>query len=252
LDLYPDLAWVLGEFKSSEGFAFFHCVMRVCLRACDRVVAVAHGMRPYLEQHYGVEAEVIEPWPQEPPVFGAATPAVEGPHWLYSGNLGRAHDFETMLDAQRRLEERGVGASLVIQGDGQAHAQAKRMAEQLGLKRVIWSGYVESERVPSTLAAADVLVATQKEETRGMLWPSKLALASCVSRKILWIGPEWTGRPSHSAVFRPGEAAAVAEWLEEAFRVREGGLSSAQSLSRIRSARGNGRAQWLRLLQENG
>jgi hypothetical protein len=248
LDLYPDLAWALGECRSSEGFGVLHAVARGCLRRCRRIVSVAPPMREYLQGHYGVESEVIAPWPHRLETFSSAPPACAGPHWIYSGNLGRAHDFLTMLQAQQHLERQGIEATLVIQGDGGGRKEAEAWAERLGLRRVLWKAYAPAEEAAAVLAQAGALVVTQKAEVAGMLWPSKLALAQCVSNAVFWIGPPISGLPPSLRCFKPGDGAALAEALRLRFAGGEPGLSSGRILENIRSARKRGQRQWQELV----
>ena len=35
--------------------------------------------------------------------------------WIYSGNLGRAHEWETLLRAQQLIEQRGVARHAVVE-----------------------------------------------------------------------------------------------------------------------------------------
>jgi hypothetical protein len=140
--------------------------------------------------------------------------------WVYSGNLGRAHEWRTLLDAQRAVEEAGGEWRLLFQGGGPSWPAAKETAEGLGLKRCDWRAYVAEDELPASLLAADVLVVTQKPETCGLLWPSKLALVTSLPRAILWVGPtdraiarELKGMPQ-AGVFAPGDADGVAKWLE--------------------------------------
>jgi glycosyltransferase involved in cell wall biosynthesis len=143
------------------------------------------------------------------------------PVWLYSGNLGRAHDWRTILDAQRLVESTGSPWRLVFQGGGPSWPAAQDYARELGLRQCDWRPYVTEEELPASLLAADVLVVTQKPETCGLLWPSKLALVTSLPRAILWVGPtdraiaRDLGALPQSALFSPGDPAPVARWLAD-------------------------------------
>ena len=144
--------------------------------------------------------------------------------WLYSGNLGRAHEWHALLDAQKQLEERGLPIRLVFQGDGASRALAIAYAEQQGLRGCEWKGYVGEEELLSSLMDAHLLVVTQRPETRGLLWPSKLALLERLPRPVLFIGPpdgaiaERLRRRGNAGVFAPDQAQAVAGWIEALYR----------------------------------
>jgi hypothetical protein len=141
--------------------------------------------------------------------------------WLYSGNLGRAHDWQTLLAAQAELESRGIDVMLVFQGGGPQWDIAKTRATELGLRNIYWRNYVPQNQLCVSLLQAECLAATQLPIVRGLLWPSKLALMLGLPRPILFVGPQNSAiaalvksRP-RTGVFAPGDFAAVARWIEE-------------------------------------
>lgn len=221
MDLYPELARVLGEFRVQFIGDFLQRLMGWAYRRADLVVALDEDMAKHLQQ-YRVQAQVVRPWllsELEP------RPDLDLPHdskiWVYSGNLGRAHEWETLLQAQSLLEQRGLPFRLRFQGGGGNWAAAQEKARELGLKQCDWLPYAEPERVRASLLECAVLVVTQQPGARGLLWPSKLALMRSLPRPLLWVGPEGAIAQElsvlpHAGVFKPGEAKAVAEWLTRA------------------------------------
>jgi hypothetical protein len=139
--------------------------------------------------------------------------------WIYSGNLGRAHEWETLLAAQAILERRGAGIRLLFQGGGPSRPAAEARAGELGLRQCEWKGYVDEAVLPDALRAGKVLVVTQLPAAQGLLWPSKLGLILSLPRPILWVGPVdgAIGRKlqalPQAGVFAPGEAVDMANWL---------------------------------------
>jgi hypothetical protein len=175
----------------------------------------------------GVTARIVPPWVPASLLKAYSSYSSHSsqtshpPTWLYSGNLGRAHEWRTLLDAQRILEAAGSSWRLVFQGGGPAWPAAREYAGQLELARCDWRPYVPEEQLPASLMAADVLIVTQKPETCGLLWPSKLALVTALPRPILWVGPadraiarDLAALPQ-AGIFRPGDAAGIARWLGE-------------------------------------
>jgi colanic acid biosynthesis glycosyl transferase WcaI len=71
---------------------------------------------------------------------------------------------------------------------------------------------------------ARVTVATQRPETCGLLWPSKVGVLMQLPRPLLWVGPtrsaiaDLVAANPRNGIFPPGDAAGVADWLEEEFR----------------------------------
>ena len=70
------------------------------------------------------------------------------------------------------------------------------------------------------LFAANMLVATQREVTRGLLWPSKLAVLKHVPRPLLWIGPKAGSiaktlkRLPNAGIFGADEPREIASWIK--------------------------------------
>ena len=214
----------LGEIRAGSGLhRLTRHLMTGAYRSCDTLIALDPDMAAALALH-GPKAElqVQAPWPEaiqappEPPATGRRPEFV----WLYSGNLGRAHEWRTLLDAQKQLELEGedleIEVNLIFQGGGAERAPAMAYAAQIGLSRCSWQPYVDDEQLPATLLNADCLIATQKPETLGFLWPSKLALAVHLHRPILWIGPADAAVARQLAAqghhcFQQGESTAVAQ-----------------------------------------
>jgi len=226
MDLYPDVAVALGEVR--EG-STLHRVTRSLMervyRACDLVVVLDREMAARVGPD-PLRCEIVPPWPPE---VGSVHSQTEVPSadftWLYSGNLGRAHEWRTLLEAQSLLGRDGAEVNLVFQGGGAERQAAQGLADELGLKRCFWRDYAPEDTLVSSLLAADALVVTQRPGTAGCLWPSKLALALTVDRPVLWIGAtnggvaEVVSEAGHSS-FAPGEATALAQRLRELAEAR--------------------------------
>jgi colanic acid biosynthesis glycosyl transferase WcaI len=101
----------------------------------------------------------------------------------YSGNLGRAHDGETLLAAARLLEqESGVLFSFV--GGGHYFAQLRAA----GLANLQLRGYVPEDRLGESLGAADVHLVTLLPAFEGLIVPSKFYGAAAAGRAVIFVG----------------------------------------------------------------
>ncbi len=219
MDMYPELAVELGEIgRNSPVAKVTGWAMRGVYRRAKTIIALDEDMAQRFRA-LGVEPACIRPWVTQP-AFAAAACDPETPWtWIYSGNLGRAHEWETLLAAQAFLEQRGVDARLLFQGGGPSWKAAQAKAASLGLRHCEWKGYAAAEELPASLLRSEVLVATQLPAVRGLLWPSKLALMLTMPRPILFVGPpdgaiaaELRGFP-HAGIFAPGDADGVARWV---------------------------------------
>lgn len=252
MDLYPDLAVALGEISAGPMSTLIGRLMHWGYGR-SQVVSVDPDMADLFAKR-GIESEAIRPW-----VIGAGDMAAPTPllrrdpfRWLYSGNLGRAHEWRTLIEAQALLEQRACPATLVFQGRGASRKPAEARAKELGLQRVEFADYAPPETFTRSLLEAGALVATQLPTTAGLLWPSKLALLAAIPRPFLWIGPE-DGQVAHAArrsgnyVFRPGDAAGLATRVERL--VSASATAVTLDLERLRADRQAALKRWVEILE---
>ncbi|MCE9520400.1 MAG: hypothetical protein K8R87_12715 [Verrucomicrobia bacterium] len=223
MDVYPEIAAALGALsdrgplyrviKSAVDWALARCASVVCLDQdmCEKLLG-------------GVKDPIIAPWPPSELVIPEAIS--ESPthliRWTYSGNLGRAHEYEALLRAQRLLEDEARPFELVFQGGGAARKNAEKLAAELALKNCRWLDYADDTELVVTLLQSHVCIATQRPEMLGLLWPSKLALLEMLPRPIIWVGPldgaisrQLRKRCGLNGVFDPGDYRGLALWLAQ-------------------------------------
>jgi glycosyltransferase involved in cell wall biosynthesis len=223
MDLYPDVGVRLGELKDGPLVRLLSFLMRRAYQGAERVITLDEDMREYVQNHYGVDSAVIGPFPPE-----VAWPSVRKEpkalrQWLYSGNFGRAHEIEVLLQIQKRLEDRRVPAELILQGQGPQFTSCRENARRLGLRQVQWRAPVPQEKLAESLVQSDVLVVTRKADLTGLLLPSKLILAELSGRAILWIGDtggktaQRLAREGRHGVFAVEDVEPIAAWLQRLF-----------------------------------
>ena len=254
MDMYPEVAIALGEIgRASLVAKVTGWAMRGVYRRAKSVIALDEDMAARFRA-LRLDPVCIRPWVtrQTCAAAGAAREPEAPWTWIYSGNLGRAHEWETLLAAQALLERRGVDARLLFQGGGPSWKAAQERAAALGLRRCEWQGYAAAEELPASLLRCEVLVATQLPAVRGLLWPSKLALMLTLPRPILFVGPadgaiaaELRGL-AHAGVFAPGDAEGVARWIAGQRASRA--VIASGSIPGAEQQRGTALAAWRDLL----
>ncbi len=98
----------------------------------------------------------------------------------YSGNLGRAHDFETILGAMKRLPH----IRFVFTGGGAQLDEVKRAAAA----NAEFRPYVAREHLAESLSSADAHLVSLKPALEGLIVPSKFYGVLAVARPVLYIG----------------------------------------------------------------
>lgn len=223
MDVYPEIAVALGEIGGRSLVAkVAGWLVGRAYRRCDRVVALDADMAARL-RGYGVGPACIRPWVSGR-MLGADsqdTPTREPWTWIYSGNLGRAHDFETLLLAQQRIERDGLDVRLLFQGGGPGWPLAQARAAELGLRRCEFRDYVAEVDLRGSLMACHAFAVTQRPETQGLLWPSKLGLVMTLPRPVVFVGPvngavaaELRALP-HAGIVAPGDGESLAAWIKD-------------------------------------
>jgi glycosyltransferase involved in cell wall biosynthesis len=105
----------------------------------------------------------------------------------YSGNLGRAHDYRTILDAASKLASEKEIAFLMT-GGGTNMTRLRDEATSRGLTNLIFQPYQPRERLSDSLSAADVHMACLLPALEGLIVPSKFYGILAVGRPVLFIG----------------------------------------------------------------
>ena len=98
----------------------------------------------------------------------------------YSGNLGRAHDFDTILGAMKRLPD----VQFVFTGGG-AQLDAVKSAAPANAE---FRPYVPREQLSASLSSVDAHLVSLKPALEGLIVPSKFYGILAVARPVLFIG----------------------------------------------------------------
>ncbi len=98
----------------------------------------------------------------------------------YSGNLGRAHEFETILGAMQRLPD----VRFLFTGGGAQLDAVKRAAGT----NAAFRSYAPREELSASLSAVDAHLVSLKPSLEGLIVPSKFYGVLAVGRPVLFVG----------------------------------------------------------------
>lgn len=197
-DLYPEIAVAMGALRPRSLVArTMAAVSRGVFRRADAVVALGEQMRARCITAGAApeRAHVVPNWADGAavrpvaPGDNALRPAIAGDARfvaMYSGNMGRVHDVETLLAAARLLRDRREIA-FVFAGDGAKRPLVEAAARELPGVRL--APYQPRERLAESLSAADVHLVTLSSEVEGLAEPSKLYGIMAAGRPALYVGP---------------------------------------------------------------
>jgi glycosyltransferase involved in cell wall biosynthesis len=230
-DIYPETAVELGvPFMRGPLAASLTALRNRSLRQAEATVVVGDLMARRVES-LGTPAarvhvipnwchdDVIRPVAQsENPLrqrWGLAGQFVLG----YSGNLGRAHDFQTLLVAAERLRNEPHFIFLMI-GGGKRFEELARAVKRQGLARSFrFMPYQEQKMLSYSLAAADAHWLSLNPRLEGLIVPSKFYGIAAAGKPIIVIGDRYgeiarlVRQHGCGIVVAPGDAEALADAL---------------------------------------
>jgi glycosyltransferase involved in cell wall biosynthesis len=166
-------------------------------QACMNVVLGA-GMQDYLRGRGVPESRlrIVENWAVGETMHPVSTEASQLRRSLavgdrlvvgYSGNLGLAHDHETILAAAMVLRD-DPGIVFLMVGGGAGMGKLKSAAQACGLDNLRFLPYQPREQLADSLAAADVHLVTQLPSVEGFVVPSKLYGVMAAGRPVIFVG----------------------------------------------------------------
>jgi glycosyltransferase involved in cell wall biosynthesis len=202
-DLYPDVAEEVGVLQKggilSKGLRF---LSTTSLRSHDAIISVGRCMTGRLEDrgitprkirmipNIGIEKS-ITPNPRFPNAFRERHGLGDAFVIMYSGNMGRAHEFSTILEASLLLQRSGeTGILFLFVGDGPSKPRLQKEVLRLGLKNVRFHSSEAEETLSESLASADLHLVTMKPGIEGAVVPSKFYGVLAAGRPCLFIGSE--------------------------------------------------------------
>lgn len=198
-DLYPEaieaegggaaVRWVAPAARRLMGRAY---------RAFDSLVDLGPCMRQRLADYgSGASQETLPPWalaepgqvaPPDPETRAALFPRARL-GLLYSGTLGRAHEYAAFLELARACRARsGDAISLCFSSRGYRYDEL-RQAVGPDDTNVAFAPFADESALEARLAAADLHLLSLKAEWAGIVVPSKFFGSLAVGRPVVFAGP---------------------------------------------------------------
>ena len=191
-DLYPEIAVDLQYLKpGGTTHRVTGLLADAVRRHADGIIVLGPCMRQRLIER-GVAADKIsiaEHWASSKAITPAARPGnPDELVLLYSGNLGLAHDVETIEGAMLHLRN-DARFRFLFAGTGGKRAQVLAFCAENGIENVEFRPFVDRDRLSEGLAAGDIGLVTQSDACCGALVPSKGYGILAAARPLLFIGP---------------------------------------------------------------
>ena len=184
-DLYPDVAVELNVIKQQHWLVkiwdwlnvqtWKHAQQVIVLSSTmkDRVVAKCPEIGDRVTViHSWANPRWILPVKKQDNAFAATHNLVDRFTVLYSGNMGRCHDIETIVEAAHLLQEEPI--QFVFIGGGPRKQECQDLVVSLGLTNCLFLPYQEKENLPHSLTACDLALVSLLPGMEGLIAPSKL------------------------------------------------------------------------------
>jgi colanic acid biosynthesis glycosyl transferase WcaI len=193
MDVYPDVAVSLGYFKAG-GFAdrFTGLLADYSRRHSDGIIALGDCMKDRLMSRGidGTKIFVSDNWADGNAITPHARPGdPEQLVILYSGNLGLAHDLDTIMGAISSLRE-DKRFRFEFVGGGGLCKKLETFCSVHQLDTVFLRSYAQRADLSESLGAGDIGLVTQRDSCCGAVVPSKIYGLLAAGRPVLFIGPK--------------------------------------------------------------
>lgn len=198
-DVYPD---VVEQHASATWLASLlllplRLLRNRALAQADAVIAISAGMGERLTAA-GARVTVIPNWARDDRLH-ARVPrdsALRRAHFAdsdfvlaYSGNLGRVHEFETLVMAAAVLEHEQSIRFLIV-GGGPRLAELKAQVATLPKAQFVFLDPQPESALEDSLAAGDAHLVSLQPQFEGLVLPSKLYGIAAVGRAVIFCGDE--------------------------------------------------------------
>jgi len=198
-DLFPEVAIALG-IKGLKGplAKLLFALRNSALRRAQTNICLSQGMADRLGR-LGVRQQAIEVIPNWTDVSAIRPVAVDKnplrESWGldsdfvlgYSGNMGRAHDFDAIIEAAKRLKSHS-DIHFVFIGEGAAKQKLQQVKDTFGLQQLSFHGYQPRNMLSQSLSVPDVHFISLRPELEGCIVPSKFYGVLAAGRVCLFIG----------------------------------------------------------------
>jgi glycosyltransferase involved in cell wall biosynthesis len=163
---------------------FWHQVNRLVWQRAQNIIVLTSTMEerllarhPYLIDkvatiHNWADPQEIKPLKKSDNWFAQANQIEQKFTVLYSGNLGRCHDAETILTTIKLLKNEPV--QFLFVGAGAKYLECRQQIADWGLDNCLFLPYQPKEVLPYSLTAGDLALVSIAPGLEGVVAPSKL------------------------------------------------------------------------------
>ena len=231
-DLYPDVAVELNVVSRRHWLVrLWNTVNCHIWKQAQQIVVLSPSMKnrvaakcPSLNDkitviHNWADANWIVPIAKQDNWFAQNFNLVDQFTVLYSGNMGRCHDMDTILNAAQLLQHDPI--LFVFIGNGAKREAFEAQTRLLGLRNCRFLPYQDKQNLPYSLTSGDLSLVSISSGMEGLVAPSKLYAALAAGRPIAAICEPQSylqaliAEAECGAAFSNGDAKGLAEFIQQ-------------------------------------
>lgn len=198
-DLYPDIAVELKVIKPSHPIIrLWRVVNQKIWRRAAGIIVLSPSMKAQVVNSCPEVADkisVIHSWANEEIIsrekadnwFAQKHRLVDPFVVLYSGNMGRCHDIDTIFETAKQLQSEPV--LFVCIGGGAKRRILQDTITATGLKNFLFLPYQEKAVLPYSLTACDLSLVSVEVGMESLVAPSKLYPSMAAGKPVVAICP---------------------------------------------------------------
>lgn len=198
-DVYPD-ALVTHHIFSKKSYIvrWWEQLNKKLFARASNLFTISEGMKQLISQYVDpAKVQVVPVWTDN--TFLQPLPKEENPFVkeqgledkfiiLYSGNLGKTHELSVLITLAERLQE--TRAFFLIIGEGEQYLALKEKIGASGVENIRLLPWQPTEKLPYTMASADVGVVSLGSAASHLSVPSKFYNLLSVGAAIMGIAEQ--------------------------------------------------------------
>ncbi|MBF2066618.1 MAG: glycosyltransferase family 4 protein [Calothrix sp. C42_A2020_038] len=231
-DLYPDIAVALDVIDQDHWLAKLWLQFnKLVWRQAEGIVVLSQTMKERVAGicpdiadkisviHSWADPDAIVPISKQENWFALKHKLVKKFTVLYSGNMGRCHDIDTILEAIKLLRDEPI--QFVFIGGGAKRKKVQEELYNLGLDNVVFLPYQDKENLPYSMTACDLSLVSVDAGFESLVAPSKLYPALATARPIAAVCPPTSylrqviADAKCGATFVNGDSSGLAEFIRQ-------------------------------------
>ena len=229
-DIHPDISVELGMISRNHPIVqIWTEINKQVWKKSKEIIVLSSNMKDRIVDHCPEVAHkitIIHSWADPDKIY----PIAKEENWfaqkhnlvnkftvLYSGNMGRCHDIDTMFDAALQLKDEPI--QFVCIGKGAKQESLKQKIQEHGLTNFLFLPYQDKKDLKYSLTACDLTLVSVSKGMEGLVAPSKVYGYLASGRPIAAICPKSTyinkmlSQGNCGAGFENGDAKGLADYI---------------------------------------